>query len=49
MGEDDKRVFVPMDASKLTRKQKREALRIISLIKNKRCEKIKGRVADGSK
>jgi hypothetical protein len=41
-------VFLAQDASKLTRKQKRAALRAISMVKEKRCGKIKGRtVADG--
>ena len=41
-------VFEGQDARKLTDKQKRAALRAISMIKEKRCGKIKGRtVADG--
>ncbi len=43
-------VFEPQDAKKLTSAEKREALRAISVIKEKRCGKIKGRtVADGRK
>lgn len=50
LGEKDKRVFIPMKISELTREQKRKSLRILSLIKDKRCRKIKGRVvADGRK
>lgn len=50
MGENDKRVFIPQHANKLTRQQKRKAMRIISLIKQKRDNSIKGRmVADGRK
>ena len=45
---DDLNVFGPLDPSKLTRAQKRMALRAIVLVKEKRCRKIKGRtVADG--
>jgi KUP system potassium uptake protein len=45
----DKGVFSPQDASTLTKEQKRGALRAISVIKEKRCGRIKGRtVADGS-
>jgi hypothetical protein len=41
-------VFEGQHANKLSRKQKRAALRAISMIKEKRCGKIKGRtVADG--
>jgi hypothetical protein len=41
-------VYEPVDASTLTRVQKRAALRAINLIKEKRCGKLKGRtVADG--
>jgi hypothetical protein len=47
---DDKSVFEPLDASTLSREQKAAALRSISLIKEKRCGKIKGRTcADGRK
>ena len=50
MGENEKRVFIPVMTTELTRKQKREALRIVSLIKKKRCGKIKARIyADGRK
>ena len=43
-------VFEPQDAKKLSSAEKREALRAISVIKEKRCGKIKGRtVADGRK
>ena len=50
MGEGDNHVFIPMIARTLTREQKQKALRLISLIKKKRCGKVKGRiVADGSK
>ncbi len=46
---DDKKVFKPINANNLTRGQKREALRAINLIKEKRCGKLKGRTcADGS-
>ena len=46
---DDKTVFKGVDASKLSRKQKRMALRAINVIKEKRCGTLKGRtVADGS-
>ena len=42
-------VFEALDAFKLTDEEKRDALRAISVIKEKRCGKIKGRtVADGS-
>ena len=45
---EDKNVIEPLDASKLTHKQRSEALRAISLIKEKRCGTIKGRTcADG--
>jgi hypothetical protein len=44
----DLRVFLPQDVTELTRDEKRGALRTISVIKEKRCGKIKGRtVADG--
>ena len=50
MGDGDKHVFIPMISRTLTREQKQKALRLISLIKKKRCGKVKGRiVADGSK
>ncbi len=46
---DDKTVFEPMDASKLTQAQKKAALRAINLIKEKRNGSLKGRTcADGS-
>jgi hypothetical protein len=45
---DGLKVFKGLHASELTHEQKREALRAINLIKEKRCGKIKGRtVADG--
>ena len=41
---------VPLKANKLTTKQKSEALELLTLIKKKRCGKIKGRVcANGRK
>ena len=41
-------VFTPRNVSELTRKERREALRTIDLIKKKRCGKVKGRtVVDG--
>jgi hypothetical protein len=44
----DKSVFKGLDASKLSQKDKRQALKAINLIKEKRCGKIKGRtVANG--
>jgi hypothetical protein len=44
----DLNVFEPRSASSLTRKGKKAALRAISVIKEKRCGRIKGRtVADG--
>ena len=47
---EDKNVIAPLDASKLTPQQRKDALRAISLIKEKRCGKIKGRgCADGRK
>ncbi len=47
---EDKNVIAPLDASKLTPQQRKDALRAISLIKEKRCGKIKGRTcADGRK
>jgi hypothetical protein len=45
---EDKGVIAPLVASELTREQRSGALRAISLIKEKRCGKIKGRTcADG--
>ena len=45
---DEQAVFDPKHAHELTREQKREALRSVNLIKEKRCGKIKGRsCADG--
>jgi len=38
-----KNVFEPLDASTLTASQKREALRAVNLIKEKRSGKLKGR------
>ena len=40
---DSKNVFEPLDASTLTTSQKREALRAVNLIKEKRSGKLKGR------
>lgn len=46
----DKNVFQPMQAKTLSDEQKKDALKAISVIKEKRCGKIKGRtVADGRK
>jgi len=46
---DDRMVFEPIDASTLTREQKKAALRAINLIKEKRSGVLKGRTcADGS-
>ena len=46
---DSKNVFEPAHARDLTPQQKRDALRAINLIKEKRCGKLKGRTcADGS-
>ena len=46
----DKVVFYPLRASKLTRKQKMDALCAIIFLKQTRCGRIKGRtVADGRK
>ena len=39
---DNKRVFQPIRAEDLTTEQRREALRAINLIKEKRCGKLKG-------
>ena len=48
LGDDDKEVFIPMDALKISKKQKRAALRLLALIKKKRTGKIKWRiVTDG--
>jgi hypothetical protein len=45
---DDKSVFKPLHAKELTTRQKKDALRAINLIKEKRCGRIKGRTcADG--
>ena len=45
---DSKNVFEPLDASTLTASQKRESLRAVNLIKEKRSGKLKGRTcADG--
>ena len=45
---DNKNVFKPMEANKLTPREKSEALRAINLIKEKRSGALKGRsVADG--
>ena len=44
----DKKVFAGMDPTKLTKEEKQGALRAITVVKEKRCGKIKGRtVADG--
>jgi len=40
---DSKNVFEPLDASTLTASQKREALRAVNLIKEKRSGKLEGR------
>ena len=46
---EDQSVFGGLKASELTATQKREALRAVNLIKEKRCGKLKGRTcADGS-
>jgi Reverse transcriptase (RNA-dependent DNA polymerase) len=45
---EDLEVYEPLDPSKLTRAQRKSALRAINLIKEKRCGRLKGRtVADG--
>ncbi|KAI2505429.1 Reverse transcriptase (RNA-dependent DNA polymerase) [Fragilaria crotonensis] len=45
---EDLSAYEPLDPTKLTRAQKKAALRAINLIKEKRCGKLKGRtVADG--
>ena len=50
LGDDEKEAFIPMDATKISRKRNRDALRLLALIKKKRNGKIKGRiVADGRK
>jgi hypothetical protein len=47
---DDKQVFTPRHAHELTPEQKKEALRAVNLIKEKRTGDLKGRTcADGSK
>ena len=49
LGEGNTQPFIPMISLKLTRIEKHRDLRVLSLIKKKRCEKIKGRVVvDGS-
>ena len=46
----EKNVFAPVNANKLTKKQKSDALTLLTMIKQKRCGKIKGReCADGRK
>ena len=46
----NKETFEPVDFNSLTQQQRKDALRSITLIKEKRCGKIKGRaVADGRK
>jgi len=46
----DQKIFDPKFAHELSGKQKREALNLITLVKEKRCGKIKGRAcADGRK
>ena len=46
---DGKPVIRPIDTSQLTLEQKRKAMRVVNLIKKKRCGKVKGRAcADGS-
>ena len=50
LGESDKRTFISQLVSKLTKEDKRNAVRVLSLVKKKRCGKFKGRVvADGRK
>ena len=50
LGDSDKEAFIPMDVSRLTQEQKREALRMLALIKKKQSGKVNGRiVADGRK
>ena len=47
---DDMDTFIAIDASKIARKQKKKALRTLSIIKGKRDSTIKGRTcADGQK
>ena len=47
---DNKSIFQALFAHKLSKKQKSEALNLITLVKQKRCAKIKGRAcADGRK
>ena len=46
----EKNVFDPVKASSLTKQQKYDALNLLTMIKQKRCGKIKGRAcADGRK
>ena len=50
LGDGDKEAHIPMDASKLSKQQKRASLRMLALIKRKRSGEIKGRmVANGRK
>ena len=50
LGDSNKEAFIPMDVSRLTQEQEREALRILTLIRKKRSGKVKGGiVADGRK
>ena len=46
---DDKRVLSPEDATKLTTEQKQKALDAITLLKEKRCGRMKGRVVGNGK
>ena len=47
---DNKDTFMPENANKLSLEQKREALNLITIVKEKRCGKVKGRAcADGRK
>ena len=47
---DNKDTFVPEDVNELAINQKREALNLITIVKEKRCGKVKGRAcADGRK
>ena len=44
LGDSNKASFIPFDISRLSEKQKREALRMLALIKKKRSGKVKGRI-----
>ena len=41
LGNDDKEAFIPTDATKISRKRKREALRLLALIKKIQSGKTK--------